>query len=311
MTLLARTSAFALLAIAGSAATISPAAAQAVSLVTAGSYSFSKSEAILEGAPSALEAIMAQQNGYPAPARPTIQPASFSRPPATAAVFWSRPAVSPGVANGRPDVFGTVALRVGRTPLDKRWRHVEQAGLSGTPARYAESLSGESTVRRLEAVNAYVNHRVRFTDDYVQYGRADVWAAANDTLARGRGDCEDYAIAKLEMLRHAGLSERDLYLTIVKDLVRREDHAVLVVRASGHMYVLDNGTDRLLDSESVSDYRPILTFTADGTWTHGYRVRPTPVNIASNEALPLPAADETDQRSRSASLLAFNTGLSR
>ena len=32
---------------------------------------------------------------------------------------------------------------------------------------------------------------------------------------------------------------------------------------------------------------------------------------ASDEALPLPAADETDQRSRSAALLAFNTGLSR
>ena len=35
---------------------------------------------------------------------------------------------------------------------------------------------------------------------------------------------------------------------IVKDLVRRADHAVLVVRAGGHMYVLDNGTDRLLDA---------------------------------------------------------------
>ena len=33
---------------------------------------------------------------------------------------------------------------------------------------------------------------------------------------------------------------------------------------SGHMYVLDNGTDRLLDSESISDYRPVLTFAATG-----------------------------------------------
>ena len=59
---------------------------------------------------------------------------------------------------------------------------------------------------------------------------------------------------------------------IAKDLVRRADHAVLVVRAGGHMFVLDNGTDRLLDSESVSDYRPVLTFAANGAWTHGYRV---------------------------------------
>ena len=47
------------------------------------------------------------------------------------------------------------------------------------------------------------------------------------------------------------------------------------------MYVLDNGTDRLLDSESISDYRPVLTFAATGSWTHGYRVKAAPMNIAS------------------------------
>ena len=83
------------------------------------------------------------------------------------------------------------------------------------------------------------------------------------------------------MLRRAGISDRDLYLVIVKDLVRRADHALLVVRASGHMYVLDNGSDRLLDSESISDYRPVLTFAATGSWTHGYRVKSAPMNIAS------------------------------
>lgn len=311
MSQLARTSACALLAIAGAAAMTSPAVAQSVPLATGGTYAFSKSEAILGGAPSALAAIMAQQSGSRAAPRPAIQPASYSRPAPQSADYWTHPDVSPGVANGRPDVFGTVALRVGRTPLDRRWRHVEQAGLSGAPARYAEALSDQTVVRRLEAVNAYVNRRVRFMDDYAHFGRADVWSAADDTLASGRGDCEDYAIAKLQMLRHAGVADRDLYLTIVNDLVRREDHAVLVVRAAGHMYVLDNGTDRLLDSEAISDYRPILTFTAEGTWTHGYRVRPAPVHMASSDAPPQPAADEGDQRSRSASLLAFNTGLSR
>ena len=96
----------------------------------------------------------------------------------------------------------------------------------------------------VEAVNRYVNRRVRFTDDEQQFGRSDVWEAANETLRSGRGDCEDYAIAKLQMLRRAGLADRNLYLVIVKDLVRRADHAVLVVRAAGRMLVLDNGTDR-------------------------------------------------------------------
>ena len=112
------------------------------------------------------------------------------------------------------------------------------------------------------------------------------------------------------MLRRAGISERDLYLVIVKDLVRRADHAVLVARADGHMYVLDNGTDQVLNSESVRDYRPVLSFSATGEWTHGYRVQP-PVNVASAAAPAVVLASAEPQRSRSASLLAFNIGFSR
>ena len=243
----------------------------------------SKAEAIL-GGPSALEALVAQQNGSPVADLPAPRPASlsYSRPQIVPAILRDTHAVSPGVVNGRPDVFGTVALRIGHTPLDARWKRVEHSPVVGTAARFAEGQRGKKAVERLEAVNWYVTKRVRFVDDSVALGRPDVWSAANDTLSRGRGDCEDYAIAKLAMLRRAGFSDRNLYLVILRDTVRRADHAVLVVRASGHMYVLDNGTDELLDSESVQDYRPIFTFAANGVWTHGYRVREqAPVNIAS------------------------------
>ena len=270
-------------------------AAFAVSLqAPAAAQSMSKTEAIL-GGPSALDALKAQQAGLPVAARPTLQPAalSYSRPTALAAVLRDRPAVSPGVANGRPDLFGSVALRVGRTPLDARWRRVEHGSVGGSAATFAASLRNKDAFERLEAVNWYVNKRVHFTDDDPRYGRADVWSTPNETLNRGRGDCEDYAIAKLAMLRRAGIAERDLYLVVVKDLVRRADHAILVVRAAGHMYVLDNGTDRLLDSESIADYRPILTFAAGATYTHGYRRLQAPLNIASSNGSPLTPAANT------------------
>src|ERR1044071_2056610 len=104
------------------------------------------------------------------------------------------------------------------------------------------------------------------------------------------------------MLRAAGFAQRDLYLVIVRDLVRRADHAVLVARTAGHMYVLDDGTDEVLDSNKVDDYRPVLTFASYGEWTHGYRIQQAPTVAAL-------ASD--DQRSRSASLFAFNTGFKR
>ena len=295
-------------------------AAAAVSLSTpAAAQSFSKTEAIL-GAPSALEALLAQQSGKPVTAsHPTLRPASYSysRPTIIPAILRdSAPAISPGVTNGRPDIFGTVALRIGRTPLDARWHQVEHAPVSGAAATFAAAQRGKDAFERLGAVNWYVNKRVRFVDDSVRWGRADVWSAANETLNAGKGDCEDYAIAKLAMLRRAGIADKDLYLVILKDTVRRADHAVLVVRAAGHMYLLDNGTDEVLDSEAVHDYRPIFTFAANATFTHGYRVHQAPMNIASADEAPItPAADTSDesddQRSRNASLLAFNIGLSK
>jgi predicted transglutaminase-like cysteine proteinase len=196
-------------------------------------------------------------------------------------------------------VFGSVALTVRRTPLDHRWRKVAGVRVAGAAASYAASLRGRGALERVEAVNRYVNGKVQFVDDSKQYGRDDLWAAAGDTLKRGRGDCEDYAIAKLQMLRAAGVSDRDLYLVVAKDLVRRSDHALLVVRAGGRMLVLDNGTDRILDADDVSDYRPVLTFSAAGAWTHGYRrpvVNPiAPMTMASATVAPLTPSAPANQ----------------
>ena len=252
---------------------------------------FTKSEAILGGS-SRLAAILAVQSGQPAPL--PLRPASRSAKAPTYAVLRTSRPFSPGAASGRPDVFGSVALSVGRTPLDQRWRKVARQRVGGEPASFAASLRERSELDRVEAVNRYVNHRVRFVDDSRQYGREDFWSAAGDTLARGRGDCEDYAIAKLQLLRAAGFSDRDLYLVIAKDLVRRADHALLVVRAGGRMVVLDNGTDTILNADDAGDYRPVLTYSATAAWTHGYRRVMPPMTVAAATIAPLtPSAQQT------------------
>ena len=289
------------LAIACTAAT---AQAQIIAPATLSSASLAKSEAILGGTRSRLAEIIAEQQGVTLPAAAAVQPASRASLLELKAVLRKEARPSPALLSGRPDVFGTVALSVGRTPLDARWRKVERARIGGSYAAWARSLRGFDAVERVDLVNRFVNNRVGFVDDARQYGRADVWTTASETLRRGRGDCEDYAVAKLQLLRAAGISDRDLYLVVLKDLVRRSDHAVLVVRAGDRMLLLDNGSDELLDPETVSDYRPILTFAANGAWTHGYRRMSPTVAVASADKV-------LDQRSRSASLLAFNTGLSR
>jgi predicted transglutaminase-like cysteine proteinase len=272
----------------------------------------SKTEAIL-GAPSALSLLIAQQNGTP------IASAAYQSPTpssgglySTAVLTYDRPAAASPIAYDRPNIFGTVALAVQHSPLDYRWHKVEHVRVTGAPAAFASALRNRPALDRLDAVNRFVNARVIFTDDRRQYRTADLWSSASETLRRGRGDCEDYAIAKLQMLRNAGFADRDLYLVIVKDLVRRADHAVLVVRADGRMLLLDNGTDRVADAANAQDYRPVLSFNAGHVWTHGYQRALPPVTIAQAPiTAPIVVASLDDQRSRNASLRALSTGFNR
>ena len=269
------------LLLAATALALSPAPAAAAELgygasVAPRGASFSKAEAILGGAPSSLAAILASQGAV----RPTPTPASFGSP--YRPLSLTRPRVAPV---DRPDVFGSVALPIAHASLERHWRKVGNRPLGGAAAAFIEGIDGLSDIERLDAVNRYVNARVEFTDDSRQFGTADLWLAAADTLRRGRGDCEDYAIAKLQMLRRAGFADKDLYLVILRDVSRRADHAVLVVRAEGRLLVLDNGTNRIVDSDTVTDYRPIMTFSGNRSWTHGYRRNvEAPVQLA--EASP-------------------------
>jgi predicted transglutaminase-like cysteine proteinase len=263
--------------------------AQAQMLSPGNARGLTKAEAILGGAPSRLASILAAQASGTAVATSTFATASpIAFNAAQPTTRFSIP-VSVAASPVRPDVFNSVAMPIASSPLDNRWNRVARGAVGGEAGNFATALRGQVERARIEAVNGYVNARVAFVADSRQYGVADRWSAASDTLARGRGDCEDYALAKMAMLRRAGFADKDLYMVVLKDLVRRADHAVLVVRSEGRFLVLDNGTNRLLDSASIDEYRPILTFTAGQRFTHGYRrnVIPAPMVLASATSAPV------------------------
>ena len=74
---------------------------------------------------------------------------------------------------------------------------------------------------RIGVVNRAINLAVRPMSDLAQWGVADLWSAPLATLTSGRGDCEDYAIAKYAALIAAGFAEDDLRLVIVRDTRHR------------------------------------------------------------------------------------------
>ena len=181
------------------------------------------------------------------------------------------------IRSGQPDVFGTVAVPVSRTALDGKWRAASGGTLASQAGPWKAVIAQNRNLPRaaqIRNVNAWVNRRIAYVEDVRQYGTADHWSSAVQSLKRGRGDCEDYAIAKMQILRALGVAADSMFLVIARDLVRRADHAILAVAVDGDLVVLDNETDRILSSADVRDYRPILSFNASGSWTHGYRTAP-------------------------------------
>ncbi|HVX98863.1 MAG TPA: transglutaminase-like cysteine peptidase [Pseudorhodoplanes sp.] len=106
-------------------------------------------------------------------------------------------------------------------------------------------------------INRAVNLAIAATSDLSQFGKEDVWSSPIETLVTRKGDCEDYAILKIAVLRAAGVSPDDLRLAVVRDPVSNEGHAVAAARLDGRWLLLDNRRFALVDA-AYSAYRPFF-----------------------------------------------------
>jgi predicted transglutaminase-like cysteine proteinase len=117
---------------------------------------------------------------------------------------------------------------------------------------------------RIGVINRAINLAIKPTSDMAQWGVSDRWSAPLVTLANGRGDCEDYAIAKYAALREAGVPEQDVRLVIVRDLTSGEDHAVTAARVDGKWIVLDNRRLALVEDDAMVRVVPLFVLDRDG-----------------------------------------------
>lgn len=56
-----------------------------------------------------------------------------------------------------------------------------------------------------EALGAFLRVHIRFTDDVMSMKTEDYWQTPEESLERGEGDCEDFALLAEEVLRRRGL----------------------------------------------------------------------------------------------------------
>lgn len=132
-----------------------------------------------------------------------------------------------------------------------------------------EGNSSES--EQLKAVNRFFNLQLRYREDIDIWGQLDYWATPVESLQRGAGDCEDYAIAKYFTLRQLGVPVDKLRITYVKALQLNQAHMVLTYypHPGAMPLVLDNLIDTIEPANQRTDLRPVYAFNAEGLWMPG------------------------------------------
>jgi predicted transglutaminase-like cysteine proteinase len=130
--------------------------------------------------------------------------------------------------------------------------------------------AGLDDTRRLVRVNDFFNQRIRFATDQVVWGQEDYWASPLETLNQGRGDCEDYAIAKYASLLAAGVAPERLRLVYVRAQIGREAQAHLVLAYQASLseepMILDNLIPDVLPASRRPDLTPVFSFSSEGLW---------------------------------------------
>ncbi|MCE9506895.1 MAG: transglutaminase-like cysteine peptidase [Alphaproteobacteria bacterium] len=109
-------------------------------------------------------------------------------------------------------------------------------------------------LEQVEKVNDLVNARVTWTDDLSNYNSFEYYASGVETMLTGKGDCEDFAIAKFCALRHLGVPENRLAILGVAtnpldSVMRQPSHGVLALDTSA----ANNWTNALIlnDNEEL------------------------------------------------------------
>ncbi|GGI98575.1 sulfate adenylyltransferase [Shewanella hanedai] len=128
--------------------------------------------------------------------------------------------------------------------------------------------SGNDDWNKINKINDFINKSVIYETDLSLWDKEDYWASPAETLGRGRGDCEDFAIAKYFSLLALGIPEGKLRLMYVRQLQIDEPHMVLIYfeNKKAIPLVLDNFNPRILPANKRPDLKPIYSFNGSGLW---------------------------------------------
>ncbi len=117
-----------------------------------------------------------------------------------------------------------------------------------------KKLKGQKPLKQLNVVNTWYN-KIKYKSDKKVYGVSDYWATLYEFVGKGKGDCEDYTIAKYYTLKELGFDISRLKFTYVVYKSRRGkkiSHMVLSYlkvakpKSKDDILILDNTNRKVL-----------------------------------------------------------------
>ncbi|NQY20981.1 MAG: transglutaminase-like cysteine peptidase, partial [Campylobacteraceae bacterium] len=109
--------------------------------------------------------------------------------------------------------------------------------------------------------NAFYNKILPSLDKDL-YNKDDYWATRKEFLINGKGDCEDYVIAKYFSLLEVGIKKEKLYFSVVKVKGEKTEHMVLLYIDNKKQtpLVLDNLSFKVLALNKRKDLKTKFIF---------------------------------------------------
>lgn len=154
-------------------------------------------------------------------------------------------------------------------------RHKGPMALQGALAleQAMAGVVGKDEASQLKVVNDFFNRRIAYREDIDNWGQLDYWASPLESLGKGAGDCEDYAIGKYFTLTSLGVPHAKLRMVYVRASIAGAPngfvaHMVLAYYPTpeAEPLVLDNLQPGIRLASERSDLSPVFSFNAEGLW---------------------------------------------
>jgi predicted transglutaminase-like cysteine proteinase len=175
-------------------------------------------------------------------------------------------------------VLALAAFSVQAIDPDRILRSAQQYGPTGVANAKAllqmmASEAGHDDASKLKVVNDFYNQRLAYMEDIDNWGLLDYWASPLESLGKGAGDCEDYAIGKYFTLTSLGMPHAKLRLVYVRATMAGAPngfvaHMVLAYYPTpeAEPLVLDNLQPGIHPAGERPDLSPVFSFNAEGLW---------------------------------------------